>query len=369
MQQFDTEMKLIKGLVLCLYVNILYHGTSGNIDTRMGLMISSIEKHQDRIDDNLKLLKLDLETVNKRIDNLTNVNTSSNTQPQITNSSHFVQRLYAAFKQEKNISRKLMDELTLTKYFVESLKLKYDNNENKHRYLDSEVDNIKQKLNESKREVEMALNLQQQNIKKFANTTTKLTEITSDLEKNSKGVLRDNRLLQERIIDLTSMTHKLEQNFKMLAQITMSGNDYSNTKCPTNWVLIGSSLYMLNKEFVTWDGAQKKCRDKCARLMEFHSEEQNRLITDTFGSCDRDFWIGATDRDLEGFWIWKTSGLPVSNVGFSNWGKGEPNNDRGMEHCAHMRSYYGDWNDKICTSSLQFICEKTYESVTTLQCN
>lgn len=67
-------------------------------------------------------------------------------------------------------------------------------------------------------------------------------------------------------------------------------------------------------------------------------------------------WIGATDKDVEGKWIWDTgpeagqlfwdNGTPIA---YSFWNSGEPNNSNGIEHYAHITDnsigILGSWND------------------------
>ena len=54
--------------------------------------------------------------------------------------------------------------------------------------------------------------------------------------------------------------------------------------------------------------------DSRARLMEIHLEEQMeylRAIIDSEGEYY--FWLGGTDRGLEGSWIWENSREPVAD--------------------------------------------------------
>ena len=59
------------------------------------------------------------------------------------------------------------------------------------------------------------------------------------------------------------------------------------------------------------------------------------------------FWIGLTDIFHDGTWVWDHQGLPLN---FSAWASGEPNNERGVQHCVAMniRRERGKWDDVGC---------------------
>lgn len=68
------------------------------------------------------------------------------------------------------------------------------------------------------------------------------------------------------------------------------------------------------------------------------------------------FWLGGTDIQNEGDWIWTSSQTVVT---FDDWTVDAPNNRFGNEHCLAIRKLNGfQWNDDDCSSSFRFICEK-----------
>lgn len=96
-------------------------------------------------------------------------------------------------------------------------------------------------------------------------------------------------------------------------------------------------------------------------LATITSEAENDFLRDTFGEVA---WLGATDIDTEGTWVWETGpeagtvfwtggagGSPVGGA-FVNWEIGEPNNQHGDEDALHTwgrlsgdGSSVGRWND------------------------
>jgi hypothetical protein len=87
--------------------------------------------------------------------------------------------------------------------------------------------------------------------------------------------------------------------------------------------------------------------------------------TPTPTPTDNDGWIGATDQDVEGNWIWvdgpeggmvfwigDATGSLVAPFTYENWGRrppvgmgdGNEPNDQGGEDYAHLQGFFG-WND------------------------
>ncbi|KAJ8301866.1 hypothetical protein KUTeg_020853 [Tegillarca granosa] len=68
------------------------------------------------------------------------------------------------------------------------------------------------------------------------------------------------------------------------------------------------------------------------------------------------YWIGGSDMEVEGNWIWIKSRQRFT---FTDWGAGQPTNSYNHEDCLHL---YGKldfhWNDEACSHSAYFICEK-----------
>ncbi len=107
-----------------------------------------------------------------------------------------------------------------------------------------------------------------------------------------------------------------------------NGNYYALVDCQSSWDTAEAQAQILGGHLVSINDAQ----------------EQNWVYSQfsNFGGVKRDLWIGLTDKDSSGKFVW-INGDPVT---FTNWATGEPNG----QHYVHMWSPdsgpdAGKWND------------------------
>ena len=89
-----------------------------------------------------------------------------------------------------------------------------------------------------------------------------------------------------------------------------------------------------------------------------NSAEENQFVFQNI-NARKGIWIGLVRDKKLGLFRWTNE----ENVDFKNWIK-EPDIN-GTENCGEMVDYdshRGKWNDKGCSTSLPFICEKKGEA-------
>jgi len=65
------------------------------------------------------------------------------------------------------------------------------------------------------------------------------------------------------------------------------------------------------------------------------------------------FWIGLTDRETEGVFVWESD---KSVAAYTDWISGNPDNYNDIEDCVHIQT--GEkWNDINCNSKLYPLCQ------------
>ena len=101
------------------------------------------------------------------------------------------------------------------------------------------------------------------------------------------------------------------------------------------------------------------CSGLGAKLAEFDSIEEEEAVHQGIPR-ENNYWIGLTDADAEGVWLWASTSAETT---YTNWANGEPNNFGGKEDCAHFYSENQNsdlkWNDYYCDRDTFYaLCQK-----------
>jgi hypothetical protein len=120
----------------------------------------------------------------------------------------------------------------------------------------------------------------------------------------------------------------------------------------------GGHVYHLCTLAATWGNAQLTCLRRGLHLVTLEDAAEDAWLMGAVGSlASRGWWIGLSDRALEGAWVW--DGPPSS---YTNWCLGEPNDYGGLEDCAETgytcsTEVRTAWNDDTCTDLEPYVCE------------
>ncbi|XP_078525792.1 CD209 antigen-like protein D [Lissotriton helveticus] len=131
--------------------------------------------------------------------------------------------------------------------------------------------------------------------------------------------------------------------------------------CPINWQLHNETCYFFSQTPLSWEVSRSSCQSSQADLVIIADREEQLFIRNAKKAGL--YWIGLMDKDAEGTWKW-VNGSNVQPETF--WNCKQPDNSGGNEHCATVGSYENcgypmDWNDDICETAYNFICEKEAE--------
>ncbi|CAH1248686.1 CSMD3 [Branchiostoma lanceolatum] len=105
----------------------------------------------------------------------------------------------------------------------------------------------------------------------------------------------------------------------------------------------------------TFTEAEMKCAEGGGTVINVKEQHTQDFLVQLLSVSNKDVWIGLTDQDVEGQFVW-TDGTPLV---YSNWAPGEPNGDT-TKNCVHLWPMANfRWDDMPCGRSNYYICQYT----------
>ena len=218
--------------------------------------------------------------------------------------------------------------------------------------------------------------MEQEMEKRNQRMNVKFEQLQTALEQQKELLQDQKETFEQKIKDQEeNITKSLKENHAMvlysLAKTFIADNVKSNKSCPTNWNQVFDSCIFLSSEYAEFDNATEKCKDLDGKLYEpqslFHNQLVSALIEEK-GQEGSSFWIGIHDKYTEGSFVYQSNN---QSIAFKHWGSfndglgTQPNNHGGDQNCAEILGKLavwdgpkGSWNDRECSFTKNFICEK-----------
>ncbi|KAK5900114.1 hypothetical protein CesoFtcFv8_009520 [Champsocephalus esox] len=138
-----------------------------------------------------------------------------------------------------------------------------------------------------------------------------------------------------------------------------AGGEPEQISCPEGWLMFGSSCYFFSTQRRSWDDGRRDCEERGADLVIIDSRQEQAFLTGFSPAA----WVGMTDREREGTWVW-VDGTPVNRQSLL-WAPGQPDDSLGGEDCGDLRTMpqFLGLNDVNCIVRLQWICEKSLKEL------
>uniref|UniRef100_A0A6Q2YQJ2 C-type lectin domain-containing protein n=1 Tax=Esox lucius TaxID=8010 RepID=A0A6Q2YQJ2_ESOLU len=212
---------------------------------------------------------------------------------------------------------------------------------------------------------------------KLQTSNKNLTEERDQLQTSYNILTKERDQLQTRYKTLTEERDQLQSSHKKLSEVAgqLQASYKTRTeerdklqrdrdifqrllvKYPNGWKVFGNNIYYVSTEENNWEYANEDCLKRGAQLVIINNQEEQKFLI----TLNKRSWIGLTDRETEGTWKW-VDGTPLTTA---YWGGKEPNSGGGIykdEDCAEINNiWYSDpvknWNDDLCTTQLNWICE------------
>ncbi|XP_067338422.1 galactose-specific lectin nattectin-like [Channa argus] len=147
-------------------------------------------------------------------------------------------------------------------------------------------------------------------------------------------------------------------------------------KCEEGWELHGGKCYYFSNKPSSWNQSREECVRRGGDLVKIDSREEQSFLEERLRNKmneDQDkFWIGLTDSEKEGRWLWVDGSKLDTSLSF--WKSAEPDNWKGTnevnpdgEDCVRMGEKGGAddlkcWFDHFCNNPHKSICEKAAQT-------
>ncbi|CAH1772722.1 unnamed protein product [Owenia fusiformis] len=188
-----------------------------------------------------------------------------------------------------------------------------------------------------------------------------ISNVNTKLDDTTEGLILTNRQLRE-------TNERLDNAIKYLRNGTTNIPNYSSNttveKCPPSSVQYEGTCYTFIKQQMTWHQAELTCLTLGGHLVAIETQSEQDFIVGYLDDNDMkgfDYWIGANDLIQEGQFIWVGTNKPLSYTTWADINGPQPDNNKGKEHCVHLRDIHDlNWNDINCFEyEFRSICEYT----------
>ena len=156
----------------------------------------------------------------------------------------------------------------------------------------------------------------------------------------------------------------------------MEERNKASNMIPADAVKFNNKYYKVFSDAYTWHQARDECQKLGGRLAEVYDEDENQFLCSLVKKASptlREVWLGATDEQREGDWVWGTGRKLRENArkligAFDKWGPKQPNNKGLNEHYLILiMDFQGDpqwaetWSDQpdqaLAPHRPGFVCE------------
>ncbi|KAM8828848.1 secretory phospholipase A2 receptor isoform 3-T3 [Spinachia spinachia] len=130
----------------------------------------------------------------------------------------------------------------------------------------------------------------------------------------------------------------------------------AQSQCPQGWRENANNCYFFSTDAKPWMEANAFCLEQNSNLMSIQDIEERLWVRTQIGT--EIYWIGLTDRAVEGVWEW-SDGSPFIPY-LSYWTAGQPDNwgEEPGEDCGQVAGgNRGQWNDENCGVRRKYICK------------
>merc|ERR1712096_250924 len=94
-------------------------------------------------------------------------------------------------------------------------------------------------------------------------------------------------------------------------------------------------------------------QEDCKALGGFVAEPRSASIYSYLKTKGRHIWLGLSDNETEGTWLWQSDNAAVS---WNDWPSSEPGTNI-AKNCAYYSTSYLKWFSRACSNEYYYICQ------------
>ncbi|XP_078665634.1 tetranectin-like protein [Branchiostoma floridae x Branchiostoma belcheri] len=129
-------------------------------------------------------------------------------------------------------------------------------------------------------------------------------------------------------------------------------NTGGSFKCD-DCTMFDGKCFTVSDTSVTFAEAEMMCAGGGGTVVIVKDQHVQDFLVQLLSVPNKDVWIGLTDRDLEGQFVWADG----TQLAYNAWAPGEPNGDA-TKNCVHLWTLANfRWDDMSCGSSNYYICQ------------
>ncbi|XP_067339744.1 C-type lectin domain family 6 member A-like isoform X2 [Channa argus] len=201
-------------------------------------------------------------------------------------------------------------------------------------------------------------------------------ENNETMMKTFQTLKNENKGIKKNLTECLSEINQCTRLQPMCPEPTEVNTNEPCQKCEEGWELHGGKCYYFSNKPSSWKQSREECVRHGGDLVKIDSrEEQSFLVkrlTNKMNEHEDRFWIGLTDSEKEGRWLWVDRS--ELNTSLSFWKSGEPDDWKGKsrenpdgEDCVRMgyKERADDlkcWFDQFCNNPHKSICEKAAQT-------
>ena len=224
-----------------------------------------------------------------------------------------------------------------------------------------ENDDLKQSIRDMQENSKQELNNVKTENRELRNIIVGMQKDYQDMKQTLREVQNDNLKMKTDLSKLQATTTTTPLPTTKTTTTTTTTTTPIPILCDGDWEHFNGHCYLVVLQGKSWDDASAYCTSKNSYLLEITTDTEREFAAELVRDYRYyDFYIGATDRDTSGRFIYYHSKLPIPE---NYWREGEPDNFGGSQHCVRMNSYPGsgvvELFDYNCTYRRWFVCEKS----------